>query len=107
MTEVSVFSTTRRALFALAATAAFMLPGVAASADDPFKVGFVYVGPVGDHGWTYRHDIGRQAIEEKFGDKVETTFVESVPEGADAERVIRKLASSGHDLIFTTSFDRL
>ena len=73
-------------------------------AEDPLKVGFVYVGPVGDHGWTYRHDIGRQAIEEKFGDAVETTFVESVPEGADAERVIRTLASSGHDLIFTTSF---
>ena len=59
---------------------------------------------MGDHGWTYRHDIGRQAIEAEFGDAVETTFVESVPEGADAERVIRKLASSGHGLIFTTSF---
>lgn len=75
-----------------------------AQADDPFKVGFVYVGPVGDHGWTYRHDIGRQAVQDEFGTAVETTFVESVPEGADAERVIRKLASSGHDLIFTTSF---
>jgi simple sugar transport system substrate-binding protein len=73
-------------------------------AADPLKVGFIYVGPVGDHGWTYRHDVGRQAIEAEFGDKVETTFVESVPEGADAERVIRKLASSGHGLIFTTSF---
>ncbi len=73
-------------------------------AEDPLKVGFVYVGPVGDHGWTYRHDIGRQAVEKEFGDKVETTFVESVAEGADAERVIRKLASSGHNLIFTTSF---
>ena len=66
------------------------------------KVGFVYVGPVGDHGWTYRHDIGRRALEEKLG--VKTTFVESVAEGADAERVIRKLASSEHDVIFTTSF---
>jgi len=73
-------------------------------AADPVKVGFVYVGPIGDHGWTYRHDVGRQAIEAEFGDKVETTFVESVAEGADAERVIRKLASDGHDLIFTTSF---
>ncbi len=73
-------------------------------AQDPVKVGFVYVGPVGDHGWTYRHDLGRQAIEAEFGDKVTTTFVESVAEGADAERVIRKLASDGHDLIFTTSF---
>lgn len=75
-----------------------------AQAADPVKVGFVYVGPISDHGWTYRHDIGRLAIEAEFGDSVETTFVESVPEGADAERVIRKLASSGHDLIFTTSF---
>lgn len=71
---------------------------------EPTKVGFVYVGPIGDHGWTYRHDKGRLAIEEAFGDKVETSYVESVPEGADAERVIRQLASTGHDLIFTTSF---
>ncbi len=104
MPEVSLFTSTRRALLAMAASAALALPGVGMSADSPLKVGFVYVGPVGDHGWTYRHDIGRLAIEEKFGDKVETTFVESVPEGADAERVIRKLASSGHGLIFTTSF---
>jgi len=75
-----------------------------AVAEDPAKVGFVYVGPVGDHGWTYRHDIGRQAIEKELGDKVETTFVESVQEGPDAERVIRQMASSGHKLIFTTSF---
>lgn len=92
-----------RALFALLAV---LLVGVTgnAHADDPVKVGFVYVGPVGDHGWTYRHDKGRLAIEEAFGDKVQTTFVESVSEGADAERVIRKLAAEGHDLIFTTSF---
>jgi len=104
MSERSLFSTSRRALLALSLTAACAAPAVVNAADDPLKVGFVYVGPVGDHGWTYRHDIGRQAIEAKFGDAVETTFVESVPEGADAERVIRKLASSGHDLIFTTSF---
>ena len=72
--------------------------------DDPLQVGFVYVGPISDHGWTYRHDVGRLAVEEAFGDQVETTFVESVSEGADAERVIRQLASTGHDLIFTTSF---
>ena len=66
------------------------------------KVGFVYVGPVGDHGWSYRHDKGRQQVEEELG--VKTTFVESVAEGADAERVIRKLATSGHNIIFTTSF---
>ena len=69
---------------------------------EDMKVGFVYVGPIGDHGWTYRHDVGRLAVENELG--VETTYVESVPEGADAERVIRKLASSGHDMIFTTSF---
>ncbi|MCL4141548.1 UNVERIFIED_CONTAM: hypothetical protein GTU68_040510 [Idotea baltica] len=86
------------------AAALLSLSTVSVNAADPVKVGFVYVGPVGDHGWTYRHDVGRQAIETEFGDKVTTTFVESVPEGADAERVIRKLASDGHDLIFTTSF---
>ena len=74
--------------------------GAAQAADT--KVGFVYVGPVGDHGWTYRHDKGRQLIEKELG--VETSFVESVAEGADAERVIRKLASTGHNVIFTTSF---
>ena len=82
----------------------FVLCASVVHAADPVKVGFVYVGPISDHGWSYRHDIGRQAIETEFTDQVETTYVESVPEGADAERVIRKLASSGHDLIFTTSF---
>ncbi|WP_375753934.1 BMP family ABC transporter substrate-binding protein [Vibrio sp. HN007] len=73
-------------------------------ADDPMKVGFVYVGPVGDHGWSYEHDQGRIEMEQHFKGKVETTFVENVPEGADAERVITQLAKSGHDVIFTTSF---
>ena len=89
---------------AVAAAVSSILLSAAAYAADPVKVGFVYVGPISDHGWSYRHDIGRQAIETEFTDEVETTCVESVPEGADAERVIRKLASSGHDLIFTTSF---
>ena len=62
-----------------------------AVAADKVKVGFVYVGPIGDHGWTYRHDIGRQQVEEAYGDKVETVFVESVPEGPDAERVMRHM----------------
>ena len=66
------------------------------------KAGFVYVGPVGDHGWSYQHDQGRQAVEKALG--VKTTFVESVSEGADAERVIRQLAAAGNDIIFTTSF---
>jgi len=92
----------RKALLVGAVLAVSTIPALAQ--DDPLKIGFVYVGPVGDHGWTYRHDIGRQAIEEALGEAVSTTFVESVPEGADAERVIRKLASEGHGLIFTTSF---
>ncbi|MEM8752131.1 MAG: BMP family ABC transporter substrate-binding protein [Pseudomonadota bacterium] len=75
-----------------------------AAGHEPLKVGFVYVGPTGDFGWTYEHDIGRKAIEEALGDKVETTYVENVAEGPDAERVIRQMAQSGHGLIFTTSF---
>ncbi|MFT4742190.1 MAG: basic membrane protein A [Yoonia sp.] len=68
------------------------------------KVGFVYVGPVGDGGWTYEHDQARLAVEAEFGDAVETVFVESVPEGPDAERVMSQMALGGADLIFTTSF---
>ena len=71
----------------------------AAVAEDKLKIGFVYVGPVGDAGWTYGHDEGRKEMLENLGDKVETTFVESVSEGADSERVIRKLAQQGNDLI--------
>ena len=76
----------------------------AAQADDKTKVGFIFVGPVGDGGWTYEHNQGRLAVEEAFGDKVETIFQESVPEGADAERAITQMALAGADLIFTTSF---
>ncbi len=75
-----------------------------AMAQDKTKVGFVFVGPVGDGGWTYEHNKGRLAVEAEFGDKVETVFVESVPEGADAERVMTQMALGGADLIFTTSF---
>ncbi|QAB15958.1 BMP family ABC transporter substrate-binding protein [Hydrogenovibrio thermophilus] len=82
----------------------FGLFNTAALAEEPVKAGFVYVGPIGDHGWSYQHNQGRLAVEKAFGDKVKTTFVEKVPEGADAERVIRKLAASGNDIIFTTSF---
>jgi basic membrane protein A len=78
--------------------------GTSAAQAQDLKVGFIYVGPIGDHGWTYRHNEGRLAVEKALGDKVATTYVESVSEGADAERVITQLASSGHDLIFTTSF---
>ena len=86
----------------VASLAAFALAGPAVA--EELKVGFVYVGPVGDHGWTYRHDIGRQAIDKALGAKVKTSFVENVKEGPDAERVINQLAQSGHKLIFTTSF---
>ncbi len=71
---------------------------------EPLKVGFVYVSPVGDAGWTTQHDRGRLQMQQALGEKIKTTFVEKVPEGADAERVIRDLASQGHKLIFTTSF---
>jgi simple sugar transport system substrate-binding protein len=89
----------------LLATAAVAL-GLAttAMAQDKTKVGFVFVGPVGDGGWTYEHNQGRLAVEKEFGDKVETVFVESVPEGPDAERVMTQMALEGADLIFTTSF---
>ncbi|GFE63376.1 BMP family ABC transporter substrate-binding protein [Litoreibacter roseus] len=88
------------------AAAAFVLSAGAVFADghEPTKVGFVYVGPVGDGGWTYEHDQGRLAVEAEFGDKVETVFQESVPEGADAERVMTQMALGGADIIFTTSF---
>jgi len=71
---------------------------------DKLKIGFIYVGPTGDHGWTYRHDIGKQDVQKHFGDKVEIKYIESVPEGPDAERVIRAMANDGMDIIFATSF---
>lgn len=76
----------------------------AAAAQDKTRVGFIYVGPIGDGGWTYEHDKGRLAVEAHFGDAVETVYQESVPEGADAERAITQMALQGADLIFTTSF---
>ena len=91
----------------LLASAAMALGlGGAALADghEKTKVGFVYVGPVGDGGWTYEHDQGRLAVEEHFGDAVETVFVENVAEGPDSERVMTQMALDGADLIFTTSF---
>jgi simple sugar transport system substrate-binding protein len=76
----------------------------AANAADKVKVGFVYLTTPGDHGWTYAHEVARQDVEKHFGNKVETTFVENVPEGPDSARVIRELAKQGNDIIFTTSF---
>ncbi|WP_428419840.1 BMP family ABC transporter substrate-binding protein [Methylibium sp.] len=104
------------ALSSIAATAALMGCGkkeepvaaapaaASAPAAEPLKAAWVYVGPVGDAGWTYAHDQGRKAVEAEFGDKVKTTIVEKVPEGADAERVIRDLAAQGNKIIFATSF---
>lgn len=86
------------------ALATGLASGAMADGHEPTKVGFVYVGPVGDGGWTYEHDQGRLAVEEAFGDKVETVYVENVPEGPDAERVMTQMALEGADLIFTTSF---
>ena len=71
---------------------------------EPLKIAFAYVGPVGDGGWTFAHDNGRKAVEKEFGDKVVTSFVEKVPESADAERVIRDMAAQGNKLIFGTTF---
>jgi basic membrane protein A and related proteins len=71
---------------------------------EPLKIAFAYVGPVGDGGWTFAHDNARKAVEKEFGDKVVTSFVENVPESADAERVIRDMASQGNKLIFGTTF---
>ncbi|WP_019703627.1 BMP family ABC transporter substrate-binding protein [Paracidovorax oryzae] len=83
-------------------------PAPAASAPaakaEPLKIAFAYVGPVGDGGWSFAHDNGRKAIEKEFGDKVVTSFVESVPESADAERVLRDMAGQGNKLIFGTTF---
>ena len=71
---------------------------------DPLKIAFAYVGPVGDGGWTFAHDNARKALEKEFGDRIVTSYVESVPESADAERVIRDMAGQGNKLIFGTTF---
>ena len=89
---------------ASAAPAPASAASVAAAMPDPLKVAFIYIGPVGDGGWTFAHDNGRKAVEKHFGDKVVTTFVEEVPESADAERVFRDVASQGNKLIFGTTF---
>ena len=68
------------------------------------KIGFVYLGPIGDLGWTYQHEVGRRAVVAAFGDRVETTYLENVPEGPDAERSIEQLVRAGHQLIFAASF---
>jgi basic membrane protein A and related proteins len=76
----------------------------ASAAAAPLKIAFAYLGPAGDHGWTYAHDQARKAVEKEYGDKIQTSFVENVPESADAERVFRDMATQGNKLIFGTSF---
>src|SRR5271156_644126 len=90
------------AMAAVLATAVGTFGGVYAA--EKLKVGFIYVGPIGDLGWSYQHDVGRKAMEAALAGKVESTFLENVPEGPDAERPIEQLARTGHKLIFTTSF---
>jgi len=95
-------STMRRTVLVVAVAA--IAAGLPFAAPAQQKVGFVYVSPIGDAGWTYQHDQGRQQMEKALAGKVVTKYVENVPEGADAERVIRDLAATGHNPIFTTSF---
>jgi len=89
---------------AAAAVLAIAATSYGASAADKLKVGFIYLGPIGDLGWTYRHEVGRQELVKALGDKIDTTYLENVSEGPDAERSIEQLARTGHNLIFTTSF---
>ena len=92
------------AAFAAACFISPVFPQAQTAAKAPLKIGFVYVAPVTDAGWVRQHDDGRKAVEAALGDKVKTTYVENVAEGADAERVIRDLAQQGNKLIFTSSF---
>ena len=93
--------------FAIAAAAAILTLAattLGASAADKLKVGFIYVGPVGDFGWSYQHEVARKKMMEALAGKVESDYLENVNEGPDAERSIEQLARTGHKLIFTTSF---
>ena len=102
--EVNLNGGNQMKLKSILASALLAITAGSSSLADTTKVGFVYVGPVTDFGWTYEHDQGRKAVEAAFGDRVETMYVESVPEGPDSERVMTDMALKGADLIFTTSF---
>jgi basic membrane protein A and related proteins len=93
----------RTLLTGSAAAAAAAALGGPARAEGPIKAAFMYVGPIGDMGWSYQHDLGRKQLEQALGDKVKTSFVEKVPEGPDSERVLRQLAGA-NDIVFATSF---
>ena len=96
---------TRRTIIKSAASvlALSALPAIAKPNKKP-SIGFVYVAPVGNFGWTYQHDLGRKSVQDKFGDKVDVRVIDNVKEGADGERVIRQLAADGAKIIFATSF---
>jgi basic membrane protein A len=91
-------------LAAIAMAASVIALPTHAQQAEPLKVGFVHVAPVTEAGWVRQHEEGRLAVQSAFGGRVKTSFVENVPEGPDAERVIRDLAATGHKLIFTPSF---
>ena len=95
----------KKLLISFAASAAVLFSmTAAASAADKHKICFIYVGSKTDGGWTQAHDLGRQQLEKALGDKVETSYLENIPEGPDAERAIERMARSGCELVFTTSF---
>src|SRR5271165_362835 len=96
----------RRSFTALLGGAALATPALirTAQADAPVKIGFAYLGPVGDFGWTYQHDVGRKQAQAALGGAVTTTYVENVPEAPECQAVFESLAASGHKLIFGTSF---
>lgn len=94
----------RRRTFLGASALAFPAIIGKAQAAAPIKIGFIYVGPVGDFGWSYQHDQGRRAMDAKFGGRIKSQYVENVAEGPDTGRVLEELASKGNQLIFATSF---
>jgi basic membrane protein A len=94
----------RRFMIAAAAAGLAIAAITGASAQEKLKVGFIYVGPIGDMGWSYQHEVGRRAIEEAYKGKIDTTYLENVNEGPDAERSIEQLVRAGNKLIYTTSF---
>src|SRR4051812_32808937 len=107
MSRTTMLKNLLRSLWAVALAALALPTPCTFAADAPLKVAFVYVSPIGEAGWTYQHDQGRIAMEKALGTKVQTTFVESVAEGPDSERVLHDLAAQGNQLIFATSFGYL
>lgn len=97
----------RRGFTAMLGASALAAPGILrkANAAAPLKAGFVYIGPVGDYGWSYQQNIGRLQAQKALGDSVQTTYVENIPGTPECEAVFESLVASGHELIFGTSFD--